>query len=146
MLALPFRFILIQIQRNHKAAAPEVTVTAGRMLGIGDKKERRTKEGETTSWELQLKKRNEELEEELKQSKGREEHVRRQLRAALDRLRVAEDAEERLCSELGDLEAEALQQARDYHARIVSLVDQLSRAHSLLNKTVKTTIPLPSPS
>ncbi|RDX97383.1 Protein RESPONSE TO LOW SULFUR 2, partial [Mucuna pruriens] len=106
-------------------------------MGIADRK-KRTTEGE-------LKKRNEELEKELKQSKEREEHVRRQLRAAMDRLRVAEDAEERLCSQLGDLEAEALQQARDYHARIVSLVDQLSQAHSLLNTTTPT-IPLPSPS
>lgn len=100
------------------------------------------RKGETASLERELKKRNEELEEELKRSKEREDHVRRQLRAALDRLSVAEDAEERLCVQLGDLEAEALQQAREYHARIVSLVDQLSRAHSLLN----TTFPLPSPS
>ncbi|KAK7372882.1 hypothetical protein VNO80_06272 [Phaseolus coccineus] len=98
--------------------------------------------GETMSLERELQKRNEELEEELKRSKEREDHVRRQLRAALDRLTVAEDAEERLCVQLGDLEAEALQQAREYHARVVSLVDQLSQAHSLLN----TTFPLPSPS
>ncbi|XP_027333531.1 protein RESPONSE TO LOW SULFUR 3-like [Abrus precatorius] len=85
-------------------------------------------QGETTA--LQLKKRNKELEEELRKSKEREEHMRLQLRVALDRLRIAEDAEERLCSQLGDLEAEALLQARDYHARIVSLMDQLSQAHS----------------
>ncbi|KAG2391648.1 Protein RESPONSE TO LOW SULFUR 2 [Vigna angularis] len=79
------------------------------------------RKGETTSFERELKKRNEELEEELKRSKEREDHVRSQLHAALDRLSVAEDAEERLCAQLGDLEAEALLQARDYHARIVSL-------------------------
>ncbi|XP_014504197.1 protein RESPONSE TO LOW SULFUR 3-like [Vigna radiata var. radiata] len=100
------------------------------------------RKGETTSLERELKKRNEELEEELKRSKEREDQVRSQLHAALDRLSVAEDAEERLCAQLGDLEAEALLQARDYHARIVSLVDQLSQAHSLLN----TTFPLRSPS
>ncbi|KAG4963820.1 hypothetical protein AAZX31_14G173400 [Glycine max] len=113
------------------------------IMGIGDKKKKtNTRECETTSsLELQLKKRNEELEEELSQSKEREEHVRRQLRAALDRLTVAEEAEERLCAQLGDLEAEALQQAREYHARIVSLVDQLSQAHSLL---LNTPIPLHS--
>ncbi|CAJ1970575.1 unnamed protein product [Sphenostylis stenocarpa] len=98
------------------------------------------RKGETTSLEWELKKRNQELEEELKQSKEREDHVRRQLRAALDRLSIAEDAEERLSVQLGDLEAEGLLQARDYHARIVSLLDQLSQAHSLLN----TTISLPS--
>ncbi|KAK7321327.1 hypothetical protein VNO77_31855 [Canavalia gladiata] len=105
------------------------------MLGVSVK----TKD-ETTA--LELKKRNEELEEELRQSQQREEQMRLQLRVVLDRLRVAEDAEERLCSQLGDLEAEAVQEARDYNARIVSLMDELSQLHSLLNIT----IPLPSPS
>ncbi|XP_061339142.1 protein RESPONSE TO LOW SULFUR 2-like [Gastrolobium bilobum] len=100
------------------------------VIGIRDSKKKKT-EGETTA--LQLKKRNEELEEELRQSKEREEHMRRQLHAALERLRVAEDAEERLCSQLGELEAEAVEQARDYHARIVSLMNQLSLSHTLLN-------------
>lgn len=99
------------------------------IMGFIDKKN-------TTSLEARLKKRNEELEEQLKQSKEREEHVRRQLLAALDRVRIAEDAEERLCSQLGDLEAEALLQARQYHARIVSLLDQLSKAQTLLNTTI----------
>ncbi|KAK7301027.1 hypothetical protein RJT34_11882 [Clitoria ternatea] len=92
---------------------------------------KRVTENETTA--LQMRKRNEELEEELRESREREEHVKRQLRVALDRLRVAEDAEERLCSQLGDLEAEALQQAREYHARVFSLMDQLSQAYALLN-------------
>ncbi|XP_028782324.1 protein RESPONSE TO LOW SULFUR 3-like [Neltuma alba] len=81
---------------------------------------------------LQLKQRNEELEKELRQSKEREEFMRRELQSACERLRVAEDAEERLCSQLGELEAEALHEARDYHARIVALMEQLSHAQNLL--------------
>lgn len=92
-------------------------------------------EGQETTSALELKKRNEELEEELKQSKEREEQVKRQLQSAWERLRVAEDAEERLCSQLAQLEAESLLQARHYHARILSLTDQLSHAHSLLNSS-----------
>lgn len=83
--------------------------------------------------ETELQKRNEELEKELRESKAREEQMRLQLQSAWEKLRVAEEAEERLCSQLGDLEAEAVHQARDYHARIVSLMEQLSRAQSLLS-------------
>ncbi|KAK7385465.1 hypothetical protein VNO78_31186 [Psophocarpus tetragonolobus] len=78
-----------------------------------------------------LKKRNEELEEELRKCKEREENVKQQLCAVLDRLRVAEDAEERLCWQLAELEAEAVVEAREYQAQIVALLDQLSRPHSL---------------
>ena len=109
------------------------------------KKKTTTEEGaETTAFHLELKKRNEELEEELRQSKEREHRMRLMLREAHDRLRVAEDAEELLCSQLGELEADALNQARDYHARIVSLVDQLSRAHALLNNNNAISLPPPS--
>lgn len=82
--------------------------------------------------EVVLRKRNEDLERELKKSKEREDQMRLELQRACERLRLAEDAEERLCSQLGELEAEAVNQARDYHARILSLVDQLSQAHQLL--------------
>lgn len=98
-------------------------------IGIG-RQEKKTEHIETTT--LQLKKRNEELEKELRQSKEREEVMRRELESAWERLRVAEDAEERLCSQLGELEAEALHQARDYHARILALMEQLSRAQNLI--------------
>src|ERR1051325_9596863 len=74
--------------------------------------------------ESELKKKNEELEKELKESKEREEQTRRQLQITRERLRVAEEAEERLCSQLGELEAESVYHARDYHDRIVSLTDQ----------------------
>ncbi|OIW02519.1 hypothetical protein TanjilG_12833 [Lupinus angustifolius] len=93
-----------------------------------------TEADETASSEL--KKRNEELEEQLRQSREREEHMQRQFHAAREQLRVAEEAEERLCTQLGELEAEAVQQAREYHDRIVFLMDQLSHANSLLNNTI----------
>lgn len=103
-------------------------------MGIANNNKRKNQtEDKTTA--LQLKKRNEELEEQLKQSKESEEHVNRMLHAALERVRVAEEAEERLCYQLGELEAEALEQARDYHDRIVSLMNQLSQAHALLKST-----------
>lgn len=79
-----------------------------------------------------LRRRNEELEEELKKSQDREERMRRELERARERLRVAEEAEERLCSQLGELEAEAVDQARQYNNRIVSLMNQLSQAHRLI--------------
>ncbi|KAF8379857.1 hypothetical protein HHK36_029306 [Tetracentron sinense] len=48
------------------------------------------------------------------------------------RLRAVEEAEEMLCSQLGELEAEAVDQARAYHAQIKSLMHQLSQAQLLL--------------
>ncbi|KMT16422.1 hypothetical protein BVRB_3g050500 [Beta vulgaris subsp. vulgaris] len=79
-----------------------------------------------------MRKRNEELERELKESLIREEKMKVQLERVLERVRVAEEAEERLCLELGELEVEAVENAREYNARIAALMDQLSRAHMLL--------------
>ncbi|KAK8530718.1 hypothetical protein V6N13_030660 [Hibiscus sabdariffa] len=76
----------------------------------------------------ELRKRNEELEKELRESREREEQMRKELRKVWERLRVAEEAEERLCSQLGELEAESVNQARAYNAHIVSLMAQLSKA------------------
>ncbi|CAL0307776.1 unnamed protein product [Lupinus luteus] len=100
-----------------------------------NKKTKTTEAAETAS--LELKRRNDELEEELRKSKEREEQIQRQLHAVWERLRVAEEAEERLCTQLGDLEAEGVHQARQYHARIVSLMEQLSHTNSLLNNNIK---------
>ncbi|KAB2016972.1 hypothetical protein ES319_D08G128200v1 [Gossypium barbadense] len=82
--------------------------------------------------EEKLRKRNQELEKELKESREREEQMRKELRKMWERLRVAEEAEERLCSQLGDLEAESVNQARAYNAHILSLRDQLSKGSNLL--------------
>ncbi|XP_047329585.1 protein RESPONSE TO LOW SULFUR 3-like [Impatiens glandulifera] len=82
--------------------------------------------------EVVLMRRNEELEKELKKSVEREEKMRAELERTSRRLRVAEDAEERLCSQLGELEAEAVDQAREYRTRVLSLMDQLAAAQTLL--------------
>ena len=79
-----------------------------------------------------LKKRNEELERELRKSQEREERMKAELQKTFERLRVAEEAEERLCSQFGELEAEAIDQARSDHARILSLLNQLAQAQRLL--------------
>ncbi|KAE8710725.1 Autophagy-related protein 13 isoform 1 [Hibiscus syriacus] len=80
--------------------------------------------------EEELRKRNEELEKELRESRKREEEMRKELRRIWERLRVAEEAEERLCSQLGELEAESVNQARAYSAHVISLMDQLSKANN----------------
>ena len=84
------------------------------------------------SQETDLKKYNEELERELRESLMREEKMKEELRRALERVRVAEEAEEMLCSQLGDLEAETVEQARYFHAQILALTEQLSQAQTLL--------------
>lgn len=85
-------------------------------------------EEETT---LSLRKRNEELERELRKSKEREEQMKQELQRAWERLKVAEEGEERLCSQLAELEAEAVVHARASNARILSLMGQLSQPHTL---------------
>ncbi|KAF5960273.1 protein RESPONSE TO LOW SULFUR 3-like [Camellia sinensis] len=90
---------------------------------------------EAAAAEEVLRKRNEELERELKRSMEREEKMKQELQRTWERLRVAEEAEERLCSQLGELEAEAVDQARAYRSRIFSLMDQLSAAQKLLSSS-----------
>ncbi|KAL3837993.1 hypothetical protein ACJIZ3_022584 [Penstemon smallii] len=84
------------------------------------------------SSEEALRRRNEELERELKKSLEREEKVKEELMRVWGRLRVAEEAEERLCCQLGELEAEAVEQVREYRAEILKLVEQLHYAQKLL--------------
>ncbi|KFK25474.1 hypothetical protein AALP_AA8G119300 [Arabis alpina] len=43
---------------------------------------------------------------------------------------VAEEAEERLCSQVAELEVESLDQAREYQSRMLFLMDQISRLSS----------------
>ncbi|KAJ4952251.1 hypothetical protein NE237_029083 [Protea cynaroides] len=101
-----------------------------------------TKKGETKSVvaEEALKERNQQLQRELKKSLEREEKMRKELQSTSQRLRAVEEAEERLCFQLGELEVEALEQARAYHAEIRSLMDQLSKAHKLLQASNHTLI------
>ncbi|KAK9145944.1 hypothetical protein Sjap_005847 [Stephania japonica] len=90
--------------------------------------------------EESLRRKNMELETELKKSMEREEKMREELKRTTKRLLLLQEAEEMLCSQMGELEAEALQQARFYHAQITSLADQLSHAHNLLHSNNATTI------
>ncbi|XP_051138146.1 protein RESPONSE TO LOW SULFUR 2-like [Andrographis paniculata] len=80
---------------------------------------------------LRLRRRNEELEKELKKREEQEERMREELEKAWRRVRVAEEAEERLCCQLGELEAEAVHQAREYRSRILQLMEQLSAFQSM---------------
>ncbi|KAG8381637.1 hypothetical protein BUALT_Bualt06G0142300 [Buddleja alternifolia] len=79
-----------------------------------------------------LRRRNDELERELKKSLEREERMKEELMRAWERLRVAEEAEERLCCQLGELEAEAVDQAREYRSRVMELMQQLSGVKELM--------------
>ncbi|MCL7047035.1 hypothetical protein MKW94_007040 [Papaver nudicaule] len=87
-----------------------------------------------------LRQRNEELEVELRKSLEREEQMRRELEKSTRKLYVVEEAEERLCSQLGELEAEALDHIRLYQDQIRSLNEQLSQAQSLL-KSINSSSP-----
>ncbi|PIN08655.1 hypothetical protein CDL12_18764 [Handroanthus impetiginosus] len=89
-----------------------------------------------------LRRRNEELERELKRSLEREERMKEELMRTLQRLRVAEEGEERLCCQLGELEAEAVDQAREYRSQIAELMEQLSGVKKLLqlNSSFSSTI------
>lgn len=80
----------------------------------------------------ELKKRNEELERELEESLEREGKMKVELKRAREQLKVAEEAEERLCFQLGELEAEAMDQARTYRYRVLDLMERLEAAQKLL--------------
>ncbi|MCL7037948.1 hypothetical protein MKW94_010613 [Papaver nudicaule] len=79
-----------------------------------------------------LRQRNEELEMAIKKSIEREEKLRREVEKTRQRLYVAEEAEERLGCQLGELAAEASDHVRLYQDQIQSLNDQLSQAQNLL--------------
>ena len=58
------------------------------------------------------------------------EEMKKEMLQLWRRTQVAEEAEERLWSQLAELEAESLDQARDYHSRIIFLMNELSRLSS----------------
>ncbi|CAH8268027.1 unnamed protein product [Arabidopsis lyrata] len=70
-----------------------------------------------------LRRRNIELSREV-------EEMKTEMIKLWQRTVVAEEAEERLCSQLAELEVESLDQARDYHDRMLFLMDQISRLSS----------------
>ncbi|ESQ45579.1 hypothetical protein EUTSA_v10010815mg [Eutrema salsugineum] len=71
----------------------------------------------------ELRRRNRELEREV-------EEMKTEMIQLWRRTVVAEEAEERLCSQLAELEVESLDQAREYQSRILFLMDQYSRLSS----------------
>ncbi|GLU21368.1 hypothetical protein SLE2022_375120 [Rubroshorea leprosula] len=134
MVTLPPIAMSSQEQPSKRRVCPQNSYTPNDVsmassLAIADQRSvtaRKAKEDE------ELRKRNEKLERELKESREREEIMMKELQKAWERLRVAEEAEERLCSQLGELEAESVHQARDYNARIITLMDQLAQAQAHL--------------
>ncbi|THU67167.1 hypothetical protein C4D60_Mb05t21800 [Musa balbisiana] len=81
----------------------------------------------------ELRRRNEELERAAREGREREEALRGELERTRERLLAIEEAEERLCVELGELEAEAVAQAREDLLRIETLSHQLSAARAILS-------------
>lgn len=77
----------------------------------------------TASEVEELRRKNGEMEKEV-------EEMKKEMLQLWRRTQVAEEAEERLCSQLAELEAESLDEARDYHSRIIFLVNELSRVSS----------------
>ncbi|XP_020081170.1 protein RESPONSE TO LOW SULFUR 2-like [Ananas comosus] len=75
-----------------------------------------------------LRRRNEELEREVGEARAEVERARA-------RARVAEEAEERLCAELGEIEAEGAAAAREYRAHLRALADELALARALLSSS-----------
>uniref|UniRef100_A0A0E0H4X4 Uncharacterized protein n=1 Tax=Oryza nivara TaxID=4536 RepID=A0A0E0H4X4_ORYNI len=80
----------------------------------------------------EVMRRNAELEAAAAEAAAREARLRRELEAALARLAVAEEGEERLCVQLGELEAEAMAQAVEYQQRVRELSDRLAFVDGIL--------------
>uniref|UniRef100_A0A0E0EZS5 Uncharacterized protein n=1 Tax=Oryza meridionalis TaxID=40149 RepID=A0A0E0EZS5_9ORYZ len=83
----------------------------------------------------EVMRRNAELEAAAAEAAAREERLRRELEAALAALAVAEEAEERLCVQLGELEAEAMAQAVEYQQQVRELSDRLAFANGVLRSS-----------
>ncbi|XP_040383959.1 uncharacterized protein LOC121055511, partial [Oryza brachyantha] len=79
--------------------------------------------------------RNAELEKAAAEAAAREERLRRELEAALARLAVAEEAEERLCVQLGELEAEAVAEAVEYQQQVRELSERLALMDAVLRSS-----------
>ncbi|EMS66078.1 hypothetical protein TRIUR3_26442 [Triticum urartu] len=76
-----------------------------------------------------------ELARAVAEAEAREERLRRELEAALARVAVAEEAEERLCVQLGELEAEAMTQAMEYQQHVRALSERLAPMDGLLRSS-----------
>ncbi|KAJ3690611.1 hypothetical protein LUZ61_019775 [Rhynchospora tenuis] len=87
-----------------------------------------------------LRRRNVELEKELSENKERECALMADLERTNKRLSLAEEAEERLCVQLGELEAEAIEQVHMYRHHIKALSEQLELAKKVLMRSGLTAI------
>ncbi|KAF6983754.1 hypothetical protein CFC21_001876 [Triticum aestivum] len=76
-----------------------------------------------------------ELARAVAEAEAREERLQRELEAALARVAVAEEAEERLCVQLGELEAEAMTQAMEYQQHVRALSERLALMDGLLRSS-----------
>ena len=79
-----------------------------------------------------LRRRNAELEREVCERREREGALMVDLERTRERLRFTEEAEERLCMQLGELEAEALEQVHMYQRHIKALSNQLELVKKVL--------------
>ncbi|KAI3944550.1 hypothetical protein MKW92_042910 [Papaver armeniacum] len=87
-----------------------------------------------------LRQRNEELEIQIKKSLERQEKTRRQVEKTTQRINVVEESEKKLNSQVGEIEAKAVDHVRLYQAQIRSLNEQLDQAQALL-QTFNSTSP-----
>ncbi|KAJ4803764.1 hypothetical protein LUZ62_016330 [Rhynchospora pubera] len=87
-----------------------------------------------------LRRRNAELEKELSERREREGALMADLERTNERLRMAEEAEERLCVQLGELEAEAIEEVHMYRHHIKALSEQLELAKKVLVRSGLTAI------
>ena len=81
--------------------------------------------------ELRLKNRS--LLQQLEENRRQEAELLAELEETRIRLLTAREAEERLCSQLGEFEAESVEQAQAYNQEMTSLTQRLKHAEYLLS-------------
>lgn len=91
--------------------------------GVEDKKEDEMRELRLT---------NKRLLQQLEESRRQQAELGAELEETRIRLLTLREAEERLCSQLGEFEAESMEQARAYNQEILSLTQRLKHAERLL--------------
>jgi len=92
--------------------------------GIEDKKEEEMRE---------LRLINQRLLQQLEESRRQEAEMRAELEETRIRFLTVREAEERLCTQLGEFEAESVEQARAYNQEIISLTQRLKHAEHLIS-------------
>jgi len=90
---------------------------------VEDKKEEEMRELRLT---------NKRLVQQLEESRRQQAEMWAELEETRIRFLTVREAEERLCTQLGEFEAESVEQARAYNQEIVSLTQRLKHAERLL--------------